>query len=343
MDVSSAIPAGEAFVTSFSDMTRLMVGQSRALARKVSLAQLLDDNGDHDSESNSNHADGNGSSKDNKENNRNGSSRINAITRNTANTGLSEHTKSNNISNSNGAAGVFVGANKARAKVVQDLRSLDAIVLDLERRAASMRDAIDLQRRGNEAFLELSEATRRQTAQLAAACASLPQHLPHAGPTAMAGVASTARAGTDAERREPPSSATASAATAVVGARAVDVGVKAAATGKNNSDGSAFRVAASALPVVPVVELVTVGELEGVPRSTRARLTISHINAAVTEIQRAMERRYIVNTNSLAVLVLQDTLLPSLFFPGNHLASKRLEPNPPRAAPPRTHPPLPYA
>ena len=49
MDVSSAIPAGEAFVTSFSDMTRLMVGQSKALARKVSLAQLLDD-GDHDSD-----------------------------------------------------------------------------------------------------------------------------------------------------------------------------------------------------------------------------------------------------------------------------------------------------
>ena len=47
------------------------------------------------------------------------------------------------------------------------------------------------------------------------------------------------------------------------------------------------------MPVVPVMELVTIGELEEVPRSTRSRLTIAHINAAVTEIQKAMEKRYI--------------------------------------------------
>lgn len=290
MDISSAIPAGEAFVTSFSDMTRLMVGQSRALARKVSLAQLLDD-GDHDDGDNSNRnndssSSGNNNSKDNKENSRSNNNsrattRNNTATTNTNNkhSGLSEHTD-----NSNGAA-VLVGANKARAKVVQDLRSLDAIVLDLERRAASMRDAIDRQRRGNEAFRELSEATRRQTAQLAAACASLPEHLPHDGPTATAvvAVASTARAGTDAERREPSSSA-AAPATPVIGAAAAAAG---------HSDGHASRVAASALPVVPVLELVTVGELAGVARSTRGRLTIAHINAAVTEIQKAMEKRYV--------------------------------------------------
>ena len=79
MDVSSAIPAGEAFVTSFSDMTRLMVGQSKALARKVSLAQLLDD-GDHDSDNtinrnNDNRSNGNSGSsrRDNKENSRSSS------------------------------------------------------------------------------------------------------------------------------------------------------------------------------------------------------------------------------------------------------------------------------
>ena len=307
MDVSSAIPAGEAFVTSFSDMTRLMVGQSRALARKVSLAQLLEDGGDHDGDT-SNHkndnSDGNNSGgKYNKENSRSNdssssrSSRV-ATNTNTKHSGLSEHTdsssSSNNNNNNNNGAAVPVGTNKARAKVVQDLRSLDAIVLDLERRAASMRDAIDRQRRGNEAFRELSEATRRQTAQLAAACASLPEHLPYDGPTATAAVAvaTTARAGSDAERGDPPSSAPAASTAAVdaVGARTTTVvGATAAAAG--HSDGHASRVAASALPVVPVLELVTVGELEGVPRSTRSRLTIAHINAAVTEIQKAMERR----------------------------------------------------
>ena len=290
MDVSSAIPAGEAFVTSFSDMTRLMVGQSKALARKVSLAQLLDD-GDHDSDNtinrnNDNRSNGNSGSsrRDNRENSRSSSGN-----RAATNSGLSEHTDSSN----NRGPAVLVGTTKARAKVVQDLRSLDAIVLDLERRAASMRDAIDRQRRGNEVFRELSEATRRQTAQLAAACASLPEHLPHDGPTVTAAVAvaSTARSGTDAERREPPCSATATAAagTAAVCARTT-VGAAAEA---GHSDGHAFRVAASALPVVPVMELVTIGELEEVPRSTRSRLTIAHINAAVTEIQKAMEKRYI--------------------------------------------------
>ncbi|CAN0243275.1 unnamed protein product [Ectocarpus sp. 12 AP-2014] len=43
--------------------------------------------------------------------------------------------------------------------------------------------------------------------------------------------------------------------------------------------------------VVPV-ELVTVGELNGVPRSTRGRLTIEQVNAAVTDIQKAIERRH---------------------------------------------------
>lgn len=289
MDVSSAIPAGEAFVTSFSDMTRLMVGQSRALARKVSLAQLLDD-GDSSNRNNDNsNGTNSSSSKDNKENSlsNNGSSSRAATNTNTKHSGLSEH--NNTGSNNNGAA-VLVGTNKARAKVVQDLRSLDAIVLDLERRAASMRDAIDRQRRGNEAFRELSEATRQQTAQLAAACAALPEHLPHDGPTATAAaaVASSARAGSDAERREPPSSAAPAAATTAVAGEEAEAAA-AAATG--HSDGHASRVAASAVPVVPVLELVTVGELEEVPRSTRSRLTIAHINAAVTEIQKAMERR----------------------------------------------------
>lgn len=301
MDVSSAIPAGEAFVTSFSDMTRLMVGQSRALARKVSLAQLLDD-GDSSNRNNDNSNGTNISSKDNKENSlsNNSSSSRAATNTNTKHSGLSE--QSNTGSNNNGAA-VLVGTNKARAKVVQDLRSLDAIVLDLERRAASMRDAIDRQRRGNEAFRELSEATRQQTAQLAAACAALPEHLPHDGPTATAAVAvaSSARAGSDAERREPPSSAAPAAATAAVGAvgarttavagAEAEAAEAAAVATAGHNDGHASRVAASSVPVVPVLELVTVGELEGVPRSTRSRLTIAHINAAVTEIQKAMERR----------------------------------------------------
>ncbi|CAM9472592.1 unnamed protein product [Hapterophycus canaliculatus] len=53
----------------------------------------------------------------------------------------------------------------------------------------------------------------------------------------------------------------------------------------------AGRVSALDLPAVPVLELVTVAELNGVPRSTRARLTIEQINGAVAEIQKAVERR----------------------------------------------------
>lgn len=252
MNKPPKIAAGEAFVASFSDMTRSMAGQTRALARKVSLAQLLDVN----------HSD---NSSDNKEN-----STIAA-----ANHALPSH--------GNGSRGVYGNTGNAHGKVLEDLRSLDSIVSDLERRTAVMRDAIESHRRGNAAIQEMSETARQRTAQLAAVCASLPEHLPHAAPP-VAGKESTgapAIASTVSASHTPADCINRRAHSAA--ASGLD------ATGAG--EGQASRVAASTLPSVPVLELVTVAELDAVPRSTRARLTIAQMNAAVMEIQKAVERR----------------------------------------------------
>lgn len=232
--------AGEAFVDSFAGMTRSMVSQSRTLARKVSLAQLLD-----------------------------GSTGIadNAVKENVGNI-------NNSSSNYKGSGGGGSGsrASAVHKRAIEDLRSVDAIVLDLERAAAELRDAIERRRRGNDAIQQMSESTRQLNAQLAAACAALPEHLPHAAPPAVV-----------APPVAPPRVTDVKAVVSGVGA----AGENAAVVGAK----SAARVAASSAATVPVLDLVTVGELEGVPRSTRARLTIAQVNAAVTEIQKSMERR----------------------------------------------------
>ena len=212
----------EAFVSSFAEMTRSMEAQSRALARKVSLAQLLD-SGSRDSDT-----------EVDKENLRNG--RANAARKSRAAVAVNEH-------------------------VLDDLRSLDTILTDLERRAAAMRETIDNQRRSNATIKQLTQQTRRQTAQLAAACASLPEHLPFA--------ASMNPAASESQNWSSPPPAGASAKVGEINASEV----------------------ISSSRTVPVLELVRVPELEEVPRSTRARLTIAQVNAAVADIQKAIEKR----------------------------------------------------
>lgn len=275
MDVPPSIPAGEAFVASFAGMTRSMVAQSRALARKVSLAQLLDDTSSTNDHNNTN--------TNNKENRH-----INGI--NTTNGSVSSLRQ-------DGAGAVVVGntnnnnSSSNRETVLDNLRSLDAIVADLERRSAAVRDAIDREQRGNEAIQEMTETTKRRTIELAATCDALPQHLPHAAPPLPSASSASAAAAPNAV---PSGVGTiAESGVAVSGTAATRTGRRGLPpTAAFDEGGNASRVATSGLPVVSVLELVTVGELEAVPRSTRARLTIAQVNGAVIDIQKAMERRY---------------------------------------------------
>lgn len=221
----------EAFVSSFAEMTRSMEAQCRSLARKVSLAQVLDD-GRQDMDDITD-----------KENI--ACDRASATRKSSAAAAVNEH-------------------------VLDDLRSLDSILSDLERRAAAMRAAIDAQRRDNVILEQLARQTRRQTAQIATTCASLPQHLPFPAATA--------------PPEDPPS-------------RSAPPPVAASATRKGGNQ-KASRAPISSPPTMPVLELVTVTELQEVPRSTRARLTIAQVNAAVSDIQKAMEKRYIHATGA---------------------------------------------
>lgn len=228
------IPAGESFVSSFADMTRSMMAQSRGLARKVSLAQLLED---------ANYTNRNGDDKENR----------------------------------NGATNA--ARNPLHGKVIKDLRSLEAIVSGLERRVAEMRDAIDQERRGNTATRGMSETTRQQTAQLAATSNSLPEHLPFPAPPPTVEAASTAISGSIGPTKFVESEISAQEDSAA-------------------REEHACRVAVSEVPAVPILDLVTMVELEKVPRSTRSRLTIAQVNGAVAEIQNTMERRYDFNINN---------------------------------------------
>lgn len=216
----------EAFVSSFAEMTRSMEAQCRSLATKVSLAQVLDD--------------GRQNMDDSTDKENTACDRASATRKSSAAAAVNEH-------------------------VLDDLRSLDSIMSDLERRAAAMRASIDDQRRGNVILEQLARQTQRQTAQIATTCASLPEHLPFPAATA--------------PPEDPPS-------------RSAPPPAAVNATRKGGEQ-KASRAPISSLPTMPVLELVTVTELQEVPRSTRARLTIAQVNAAVSDIKKAMEKRYI--------------------------------------------------
>lgn len=244
---SSAVPAGEAFIESFSEMTRSMLAQSRALSRKVSLAQLLEDSCTTNTNTKSENTE---------------SASANAL-------GDQPATASTRPQSGLGAASANAGS--AREKVLKDLRSLDTIVSELELRAAAAREAIDRERRGCSEIEELRAAARQRAEDIAAVCLALPQYLPHAAPPSPMPAALAAEQG--------GSSSTITTA-GVVASRSAAVG---AAAGTGEGKGTCR--------MVPMLELVTMAELEAVPKSTRVRLTIAQVNSAVTEIQKAMERR----------------------------------------------------
>lgn len=268
MDSSFAISAGEALVASIGELTQSSTNKLRDISRKVTLARLLDDS----CSTSSNTADnttGNGNTADKE----NGTHTINIVGQNSI---LAERSN-NSSSSSNTGRTTTVRTNHGATEALRDLRDLSSIVSEIERRAATLRDAIDSHRRDNEARREMSETTRQQTAQLAATLLALPEHLPHSAPPPATTIATqtSAVAATGAERSGP----------------AADSGPTTRSRGTTAAAAEAGRVAAADAPDVPVLELVTVGELESVPRSTRARLTIEQVNAAVAEIQKAIERR----------------------------------------------------
>ncbi|CAM9512062.1 unnamed protein product [Pylaiella littoralis] len=302
MDSASfAVSAGEALVASIGDMTSSSTNKFRDVSRKVTLARLLDEKSSSSSSSSSDKAK---SSDDDKENSRtttNSSGSGNAILSERCSSSSSSSSNNNNNSNDNsrnnssciGGGTTTLLANRGGLEALRDLRDLSSIVSEVERRAAALREAIESHRRDNIARREMSETTRQQTAQLAATLSALPEHLPHAATP------------------PPPPPPTAAAATSQkTAAAAVAVAAAAAVPTAGGADSNAATVAypvvrsaggirrgeadaaASGLTEVPVLELVTVGELNGVPRSTRARLTIEQVNSAVTEIQKAVERRH---------------------------------------------------
>lgn len=169
-----------------------------------------------------------------------------------------------------------------RETVLNDLRSLDTIVAGLERRAAELRATITRERERVAEMKDMRETARQRTDDLAALCERLPQHLPHAAPSAPLPLPNSSAVPT-----------TTDANSHCGGGGCLNPTAAAPAESDHDSGrgGGACRVAPSAPSAVPTVELVTVSELEGVARSTRGRLSIAVINDAVTEIQKAIERR----------------------------------------------------
>lgn len=185
-----------------------------------------------------------------------------------------------------------------REKVLNDLRSLATIVADLERRAAQVRATVNQERAGIEEMKEMRVAAKQRADDLAAACRHLPQHLPHATPaspfpspspssTIVATTITTTKTATNAN----DSHASDGRGTARGGHGDEKVISCHLDDNCGGGDGGAYRVAPASSAVVPTVELVTVSELEIVARSTRGRLTIAMVNDAVTEIQKAVEKR----------------------------------------------------
>lgn len=205
--------------------------------------------------------------------------------------GSSVHHIETNKGNERGSSdsGNLSGRGFAREKVLKDLRSLETIVSALERRAASAREAIDCERRACAEMNELCAAANERAKDLLALYAALPQHLPCAEPP---------------QPRSPqqPTTATAHASTAMkVDSNSTDntsapprcpqTAVPTRGTNRETNTVCRTTTSTAIASMVPTLELVTVAELEAVPRSTRARLTIAQVNSAVTEIQKAMEKR----------------------------------------------------
>lgn len=287
MGSSSVGTTGNALVAAIAGMTDSSKNKLRDVARKATLARLLDDGS---SASSTNNDGGHTTDKEN-------SSRGSAVGRglSSSNTGhvFSERSNINNKHNDNstsstGAAGTHT--NHVNLEALRNLRDLCSIVSEVERRMAVLRDTIDSHRRDNAARREMSEITRQQTAQLAATLAALPEHLPHAAPTKTAAAYGADATAATAAARSGASVAVSAPAYTRTGANRRGAN-PAAVGGSAGGGGMTGRVSASDLPGVPVLELVTVAELNGVPRSTRARLTIEQINGAVAEIQKAVERR----------------------------------------------------
>ncbi len=273
MDSSFASSVGEVMVASIGEMTQSTSTKVRDLSRKVTLARLLDDTTSNTDDT----------TIDGKEN---GSHTTIVATKKEV---FSERSGNNNSSSGSNAGGTVLRTNHAAVEALRNLRDLNNIVSEIERRSAALRDAIDTHRRENSARREKAKTARQQTAQLAATLSALPAHLPHAAPAPEAPAPAAAAAAATA------TAAAAAAAAAGAGATpaAADSGPAARSRGNPAAAAAATagRVATSDVPEVPVMDLVTVGELQGVPRSTRARLTIDQVNGAVAEIQKAVERR----------------------------------------------------
>lgn len=277
MDQSSVAAAGAALVVSVGNMTTSATNKLQDVSRKVTLASLLDDKSSSTTTTNSDKAIG----KENSGVNNSASSRDLA--------GKKVFSERGNNSNTSTAASGHT--NHVDLEALRDLRDLSSIVSEVERRAAALREAIDGHRRDNAARRAMSDATRQQTAQLAATLSALPEHLPHAAEAPAretAAMANGAAAAAAAASTVPP--ARSGGGNRRIAAKAAE---PAGGGGDGEPNASAGR---TTMAEVDPVELVTVGELNGVPRSTRGRLTIEQVNAAVTDIQKAIERRYILLT-----------------------------------------------
>ena len=134
----------------------------------------------------------------------------------------------------------------ADCKVLSDLQSLTAVVDELERRTQNLRQSIDEQRSTADSLESMLQQAHAQSAELEHMTAHLPKHLPG-----------------DAQARapacEPPTD-------------------KRATTSQSVS-------AAAARAAMPVVKLVTAAELDSVPKTTRGRVQLEQINAAIAELQ----------------------------------------------------------
>lgn len=281
---------GNALVAAIAGLTESSENKLRDVSRKATLARLLDDRSGSGSSTNS---DGGGRTID-KENSSRSSTVSRGLASSSPNAVFSERGNCNNNNITTGAAAV-IQTNHGNLEALRNLRDLSSIVSEVERRVAVLREAIDNRRRDNAARREMSDTARQQTAQLAGTLAALPEHLPHAAPNTTETTTSCKAAAATAVA----AAAAGAPAAAVSGPRSTRSGanrrrgeVATAAVGPaGGGEIAAGRVSASDVSAVPVLELVTVAELNGVPRSTRARLTIEQINAAVSEIQKAVEKR----------------------------------------------------
>ncbi|CAM9771501.1 unnamed protein product, partial [Ectocarpus sp. 13 AM-2016] len=172
MDQSSVAAAGAALVASVGNMTTSATNKLQDVSRKVALARLLDDKSSSSSSSSSTNSDKAVDGKENSSVNSTGSRDL------ASRKVFSERGNNNNDNNNSNTARGAGHTNHGDLEALRDLRDLSSIVSEVERRAAALREAIDAHRRDNEARRAMSDATRQQTAQLAATLSALPEHLP---------------------------------------------------------------------------------------------------------------------------------------------------------------------